>query len=150
MKGFTLLELMVVVIIISILTAAALPQYQKAVEKSRAAEAITLGKTIVDAQNRSLDAFPNESVATKSALDVKLPGGEDAWSSDDVYTTKDFKYTLQSEGVLIERKVGGPVTYTLFMGNNEATAENSCTNKTGTLCNAMTGMGFKVQTAEEE
>ena len=67
--GFTLIELLVVVLIIGILAAVALPQYHKAVDKTRVAEAIQN----IYALQRAVDAKRLElplNQITKNTLDI--------------------------------------------------------------------------------
>ena len=71
--GFTLIELLVVVLIIGILAAMALPQYFKAVERTRMVEAVTLMDSVAKAQRRKL-MQTNRYAATFEGLDVSPKG----------------------------------------------------------------------------
>ena len=73
-QAFTLIELLVVVLIIGILAAVALPQYQKAVKKSRATEAILMLQKIQQAQQ--IYRLANGRGTTDlSELDIEIPNG---------------------------------------------------------------------------
>ena len=84
-KAFTLIELLVVVLIIGILAAIALPQYTKAVERSKSAQALTMLKSIYQAAEEYYLA--NGTWPTKFAdLSVAPPwtGTTQWYSSNDV------------------------------------------------------------------
>ena len=51
-QGFTLLELLVVVLIIALLAGIALPQYRKATEKAKATQALTLLRSLYQSAQR--------------------------------------------------------------------------------------------------
>ncbi|WP_428081333.1 type IV pilin protein [Candidatus Avelusimicrobium alvi] len=56
-NGFTLVELLAVVLIVAILSAVALPQYRKVVEKAHVSEAQAMLRTIYDSSERLAGEF---------------------------------------------------------------------------------------------
>lgn len=92
-QGFTLIELLVVVLIIGILSAVALPQYTRAVEKSKLAEVHELLQTMSMAEHRYhvANGIYAESFAD---LDVEFIGASGEVENGDLLTTENFMYSL--------------------------------------------------------
>lgn len=149
-KGFTLIELLVVVVIIGILTTAALPQYTRAVERSRAAEAVSTGKTLFDALTRSINEIPNlyGERSSKKFLDVRLTNG--TWNAaGTVFSSKDFDYDISNREYLkITRNIDSNNSYVLMLYTHISDSDGARTckgvGKTGEgVCTSLTSAGFQ-------
>ncbi len=116
-KGFTLIEMLVVVLIIGILAGIALPQYRKAVEKAKLSEALINIKNIEGSMQRYIltNGYPSERLLVNDFSDINLSGG--IWDEEgEIYKTKDFSYEfacfIYGCGGYITRL---PYQYTLYM-----------------------------------
>ncbi len=91
--GFTLIEVLSVVMILAILTAIALPQYSKSVQRATAANALINVKTIFDSAKRFKSTSSHWPTAFNQ-LDVEL--ADINVNDDNVGVMGEFSYSLSS------------------------------------------------------
>ncbi|WP_428048771.1 pilin [Candidatus Avelusimicrobium caledoniensis] len=124
-KGFTLVELLAVLMIVAILTAVGLPQYSKVVDKSRVSEAVSMLRTIYDSSERLSGEFGYRSyeqlIAKKSAQsgynandygfprldmfdDSKLPAGCSLGDDKTVLVCSRFSYKIAVNGYVAAKQ----------------------------------------------
>jgi len=144
-RAFTLIELLVVVLIIGILAAIALPQYQKAVEKSRVAEARAVLNTIF--KNWQFCVVQHGAGAEEcghahllDTMEISLPGVVHGDCEDTGLCIKTQNWDFGSdfdEGIYANRMKNGSCAYWLTL--DFTTGGIACTNSDETFCDKLCG-----------
>ena len=120
--GFTLMELSVVVLMIGLLAAIALPQYVRAVEKSRYAETEELLQSLFNAQQRYYLTH-NRYAEKFSDLDIEFPNIDGENETEQTLTTRHFEYSLADVNgannlAKAKRKKGDNYSYGMYKNMN--------------------------------
>jgi len=94
-KGFTLMELLVVVVIIAGFAAVTYPSYKSSIERARASEAVTMVGTIQAAQQKHFINYESYGTTFRDINDFE-PAIKNFDPTKSFFYTEYFKYTLDS------------------------------------------------------
>ncbi|MBO5910683.1 MAG: prepilin-type N-terminal cleavage/methylation domain-containing protein [Elusimicrobiaceae bacterium] len=154
-QGFTLMELMVTVIIIGILASIAVPQYTKAVNKARLAEAVTNLSSLqkgIDMYCTQFRCNAKETVFLKTSgtrLDVDLQGSLNCDS--DSCDSKNFSYTASCNTSNCSITITPISTFADYLPTLSATRTKtglkvtwtrSCSGGAANMCSGLANAGF--------
>ena len=143
-KGFTLLELLVVVLIIGILAAIAVPQYTKAVNKSRLAEAVLITK-FLDSGVKYLANQGASGQGSEVAGSFRLSGA--SWDDNGLkYSTKIHSLDISCQDYkciahIYYPQEGTPLYTLTFTGQKDADTIKTCQGP-DYICKDLEDKGF--------
>lgn len=160
-QGFTLVEILVAVLIVIVLVTMAAPMYEKAIEKSRIAEARATAKKLWDSKMRQLNSMDLEVYSSSDFglenLDFSLPCETSSIHSGHRVTCKtaDFSFRINPEasgssssailnGICVYRLKGDQEGTTfLYVGDDASASEEEAygkfwchNNSSGSSCEA--------------
>jgi prepilin-type N-terminal cleavage/methylation domain-containing protein len=138
-KGFTLSEMMAVVVIVAILAAVGIGSYKKAVERSHFNEGLVAANTVMQAAERYYNeqvmlsgTLPSNTPPTLSKLDVGFENARPCTSASNYCVkTKYFEVTLHNGYTIAKRMKGSTAHNYSITVYPESFGSN---RKKGTVC----------------
>ncbi len=138
-NGFTLIEMLAVVLIIAMLVSVALPKYKRSVVRAEAMEALTNLRTLQDSALRAKASRPDRSAPTKlNELDVDLFDADNKESASFFFGR--HQYTMKEDRIVASKL--GEISYSFiayYPNLNGVGGEFTCTasQETVWLCESM-------------
>lgn len=135
-SGFTLIEMLTVVMIIGILTAVALPQYRRAIQRSRMTEAVAMLRVIYDSGERLAAEF-----GYKTFKDMVAGSDKTSFKRMDMFdeetiacnvgatllSCEHFNYSFNANYIQAQPVIDLPVEFRLYYPVGDGIPQLKCT-----------------------